>query len=176
MSSEIDNSKLFDFLEELDKEVTRDIIIVAAGGTAMTLLQTKPSTIDVDFTIPGEDYGEFERVLKLVSHGFKVDTYKDGAVFSQILPADYINKSKIIKTKMKNITLKALSPLDIVITKIGRLNDRDKEDIKTCIRKFKITKDQVIERAKQVEYVGREENYEINLQYTLRNFFKQEGK
>ncbi len=72
---------------------------------------------------------------------------------------------------MKNMTLKALSPIDIVVTKIGRLNQRDKEDIEMCIRKFKITKNQVIKRAKEVEYVGREENYEINLEHVLKNFF-----
>ncbi len=167
----LDNTKLLDFLDEIDKELTRKITVIAVGGTAMTLLKAKSSTIDVDFTIPGEDFTEFEKVLKLVRHGFKVDTYRDGAVFSQILPADYINKSKTIRTKMKNITLKALSPIDIVVTKIGRLNQRDKEDIEMCIKKFKITKNQVIKRAKEVEYVGREENYEINLEHVLKNFF-----
>jgi len=29
----------------------------------------------------------------------------------------------------------------------------------------------VIKRAKEVEYVGREENYEINLEHVLKNFF-----
>ena len=168
----LDNTKLLDFLEEIDKELTRRIILVAAGGTAMTLLKAKSSTIDVDFTLPDEDYMEFTKILEIVVHGFKVDIYKDGAVFSQILPADYIKKSKTIKTKMENIDLKALSPLDIVVTKIGRLNDRDKEDIKTCIKKFKLTKNQVIKRANQVEYVGREENYEINLQHVMKNFFR----
>ena len=41
-----------DFLEELDKELERKITVVAVGGTAMTLHNTKASTIDVDFTIP----------------------------------------------------------------------------------------------------------------------------
>src|SRR5438445_1101735 len=142
----LDNTKLLNFLEEIDKELTRRITLVAAGGTAMTLLKAKPSTIDVDFTLPGEDYTEFTRILEIVPHGFKVDTYNDGAVFSQILPTDYIKKSKTIKTKMENIDLKALSPIDIVVTKIGRLNDRDKEDIETCIKKFKLTKNQIVKR------------------------------
>ena len=167
----LDNTKLLDFLGEIDKELKRKIVVVAVGGTAMTLLKAKQSTIDVDFTMPGEDFDEFRRVLKSVPHGFQVDTYKDGAVFSQILPADYITKSKTIRTKMKNITLKALSPLDIIVTKIGRLDDRDKEDIAKCIRKFKITKSQIARRAAEVEYVGREENYEINLQHVLKKFF-----
>ena len=74
---------------------------------------------------------------------------------------------------MKNIHLRTLNPLDIVVTKIGRLDDRDKQDIDTCIKKFHLTRAQVTKRAKQVDYVsGREENYEINLKYVLESFFK----
>src|SRR5574340_1219291 len=170
MSSDL--TKLLDFLGEVDKELERKIRVVAVGGTAMTLLRAKASTIDVDFTIPKEDYDEFVRALNAVSHGFKVDHYKDGAVFSQILPADYIVKSSTVKTKMRNITLKVLSPVDIIVTKIGRLNDRDKDDIAKCIKKLKIIKSQITKRAAEVGYVGREENYEINLNHVLKRFFE----
>lgn len=167
----LNKQKLLDFLEELDKELERKITVVAVGGTAMTLHNAKASTIDVDFTIPAEDFAEFHRVLDLVPHGFKVDTWNNGMVFSQDLPEDYLTKSKLVRTKMKNMKLKTLDPLDIIVTKIGRLNARDKEDIATCIKKFKITKMQIKKRAKQVVYVGREENYEINLNHVMRTFF-----
>jgi len=72
---------------------------------------------------------------------------------------------------MKKMKLRTLDPVDIIVTKIGRLNERDKEDIEACIRKFKITKAQVERRAKQVAYVGREENYETNLNHVMKNFF-----
>jgi len=162
---------LLDFLEELDKELECKITVVAVGGTAMTLHNAKESTIDVDFTIPAEDYAEFHRVLNLVPHGFKVDTWNNGMVFSQDLPDDYLKNSRPVRTKMKNMKLKTLDPLDIIVTKIGRLNERDKEDIATCIKKFKITKAQIKKRAKQVIYTGREENYEINLNHVMENFF-----
>ncbi len=162
---------LLDFLEELDKELERKITVVAVGGTAMTLHNAKESTIDVDFTIPAEDYSEFHRVLDIVPHGFKVDTWNNGMVFSQDLPEDYLANSRPVRTKMKNMKLKTLDPLDIIVTKIGRLNERDKEDIATCIKKFKITKAQIKKRAKQVIYTGREENYEINLNHVMKKFF-----
>ena len=38
----------------------------------------KESTIDVDFTIPAQNYTEFHRVLNLIPHGFKVDTWNNG--------------------------------------------------------------------------------------------------
>jgi len=160
---------LLEFLEELDKEAKKPMTIVAVGGTAMTLVNAKPSTLDVDFTI-AEGYDEFSRLLKEIPHGFKVDHYPDGVVFTQMLPDDYVKKSKKIK-KMKNITLMALDPLDIIVTKIGRLNDRDTEDIKTCIKKFKITKSQIKSRAAKVGYAGNETVYQNNLNYVLKNFF-----
>lgn len=166
----LNKQQLLDFLEELDKELDKKITVVAAGGTAMTLHDAKPSTIDVDFTIPTGSYEEFKRVLDITPHGFKVDYWPNGMVFSQDLPDDYLEKSKLIKTKMKNMELRVLNPLDIIVTKIGRLNERDKEDISSCIKKFKITKAQIKRRARQVVYVGREENYEINLNHVLKNF------
>lgn len=167
----LNKRQLLDFLEELDGELEHKITVVAVGGTAMTLHNAKESTIDVDFTIPAQDYSEFHRVLDLVPHGFKVDTWNNGMVFSQDLPDDYLAKSKSVRTRMKNMKLRTLDPVDIIVTKIGRLNTRDKEDIATCIKKFHITKAQIRKRAKQVIYTGREENYEINLNHVMKNFF-----
>lgn len=165
----LNKKTLIEFLEELDKETKKPMIIVAVGGTAMTLVNAKPSTLDVDFTI-AEGYDEFSRLLKEIPHGFKVDHYQDGVVFTQMLPDDYVKKSKKIK-KMRNITLMTLDPLDIIVTKIGRLNQRDTEDIKACIKKFKITKTKIKSRAAKVVYAGNETVYQNNLDYVLKNFF-----
>jgi len=167
----LDKSALLGFLEEVDKELEEPITLVAVGGTALTLLDAKASTMDVDFTIPSNDYAVFEKTLGRIPHGFRVDCWKDGMVFSQILPDDYLKRSISIR-KMEHIHLRALNPVDIVVTKIGRLDARDKQDIETAVRKFKLRKSQIEKRAKQVEYVGRDENYETNLNYALANLFK----
>jgi len=168
----LDNTKLLDFLEEINKELTRRIAVVAVGGTAMTLLKAKPSTIDVDFTIPGEYYDEFQSALKNVPHGFTVHCFHGGAVFVNMLPDDYLKRSRPIKTKLKNIELRALHPADIVVTKIGRLDGRDLEDIESCIKSFKLKKKDIIKRAEQMRYAANEENYQTNLQNVIKKFFK----
>jgi len=168
----VDKTELPGFLEEVDKELERRIVLVAVGGTAMTVLGAKPSTIDIDFTLPSDDIDEFQRVLDIIPHGFMVHCFHDGVIFSQILPEDYLARSSIVKRTMKNVELRALNPVDIVVTKIGRLDGRDKEDIQRCIEKFSLSRNHIVERAKRVEYVGRQENYEINLKYVLENFFK----
>lgn len=162
---------LFEFLEVVSGELKRKITLVAAGGTAMTLLDLKPSTLDIDFTAPIEDALEFKETLKGIPHGFKIDCWEDGVVFSQILPEDYLERSVPIK-RIKNIELRALHPVDIIVTKIGRLDERDKQDIEACIMKYKISKSQIVERANQVQYVGNEEIYRANLQHMLKQFFR----
>jgi pantothenate kinase len=47
----LDKNVLLNFLKALDDEIDRKITLVAVGGTAMTLLDLKPSTVDIDFTI-----------------------------------------------------------------------------------------------------------------------------
>ncbi len=169
----LDNSRLLDFLGEIDKELYRKIVVVAVGGTAMTLANAKPSTIDVDFTIPEEYYGEFENAKKIVQPGFRVDVFCDGAVFVTVLPENYLEKSIRIKTKLKNIDLRSLHPIDIIITKIGRLDKRDEQDIESCVSKFKITKKQIEKRAKDMNYAGNDKIFQDNLKTVLRKFFKE---
>ncbi len=170
---QLESRILLDFLGEIDKELDGSVTLVAVGGTALTLLGVKSSTVDVDFAFPADgDYVRFEGALKIVPHGFQVHCFHNGLIFSQGLPADYLQRSEPVKTKMKYINLRTLSPLDIVVTKIGRLDQRDKEDILSCINRFGLTKEAVEERARQVDYVGRQENYDMNLKYVLENFFK----
>jgi len=142
----------------------------------MTLLDLKPSTIDIDFTGPYDDIAEFNKIQKGIPHGFNIDTWTDGMVFSQGLPEDYLRKSIAVKTKLKRINLRALHPIDIVVTKIGRLNERDAQDIELCIRKFKVKKSQISKRANMVQYAGNEMAYANKLEYVLKSFFARKLK
>ena len=130
----------------------------------MTLLDLKPSTIDIDFTIPSSDLQEFEKALKNNPTGFKVDRWPDGYIFCQSLPSDYIDKSIGIK-EFSHISLRALHPVDIIVTKIGRLNQRDIQDIEKIIKEYKISEAKIKARAAQVSptYVSKEEDYLYNL-------------
>jgi hypothetical protein len=167
-----DKTALFDFLSVLDEDLTKKVTLVAAGGTAMTLLDLKTSTIDIDFTIPGCDRVEFEQALRNNPSGYKIDRWSDGCVFCQTLPKDYLEKSIKIK-EFNKITLRALQPVDIIVTKIGRLNERDLQDIETCIKKGKVSEVEIRERAMLIvqTYVGPEEDYLYHLNLVLDKHF-----
>lgn len=140
----------------------------------MTLLGVKPSTRDIDFTGKGDDIRLFKRTCRSIPHGMKIDTYADGLIFQTQLPDDYLTRSRKVESarQFKRIRLKALHPLDIVVTKIGRLDDRDKQDIKDCIRKFRLKKSDVKLRASQVDYIGVTEHFEHHLHLVLSRFFR----
>jgi len=110
-SERLEKTRLFEFLKIVDEELDRGIVLVAAGGTAMTLLDIKLSTHDIDFTGPGDDISLLKRVLSRIPHGYKVDCWSDGMVFSQFLPDDYLEKS-IFTKRMNRIELWAL-PLNV---------------------------------------------------------------
>jgi hypothetical protein len=111
---------------------------------------------------------EFEQALKSNPPGYKVDRWTDGCVFCQTLPKDYLQKSVGIK-EFSHISLRALQPVDIIVTKIGRLNARDLQDIETCIKKAKVSETEIRERAMLVIqiYVGPEEDYLGHLKLVL---------
>lgn len=167
----LDKTKLLDFLEVLDGNLPKKIRLIAVGGTALTLLDVKASTIDIDFTIPDGDFEEFEKALTSTPHGFRIDRWKDGVVFAVNLPDDYLKNSIPIAFDANNIELRTISPVDIIVTKIARLNERDQQDIEMCISKFDVKKDEIIERAKQIEYVGNDQAYDANLSMTINTYF-----
>jgi Nucleotidyltransferase of unknown function (DUF6036) len=170
----VSSRQLLRFLGEVQKVLERRIVLVAAGGTAMTLYGLKPSTIDVDFTGSAEDVGSFGRAVKMVQPGFRVDLWPNGQIFSQFLPSDYLSKSRRIKV-LRKIELRALAPLDIVVTKIGKLDQRDLDDIEVCIKKFRLRRDDVALRAKRIEYAGNQKLFDANLK-TVGKLYVDPGK
>lgn len=163
----LDNKRLLDFLEEIDEELDSKIVAVAVGGTAMTLLKAKSSTIDVDFTIPAKHYDDFQTAKNIVQPGFQVDAYHAPMVFTTSLPEDYLRRSKPIKSKLKKMKLRALHPVDIVVTKIARLDERDKEDINSCMKKFKITKKDIVKRTEKIHSLAEDPTFQKNLKKFL---------
>lgn len=168
---EVNNEKLIAYLREIDELLEVDIRVIAVGGTAMTLLGLKSSTIDIDFNFDDKDYEIINEIKDLIPTGFRVDIFKSGWIVSQQLPPDYLENIIKIDVEFKHISLYTIHPLDIVAIKIPRLIDRDLEDIKICIDTYNLTKEQVENRTKQVEYGASEKDFMTNLSDVLRICF-----
>lgn len=168
----IDKQQLFDFLNIVDQELPRKIRLNAAGGTALTLLEVKPATIDVDFDANSLHFKLFNEITDRLRPGFQVDCFTNGFIFSQQLPKDYLELCVKITSSFSRIELYSIAPVDIIVSKAGRLNERDIADIATIIKKFNLTKKEVKQRARQVQYAGNEKYYAANIKYILNNLFK----
>ena len=172
MGERVAKNELLGFLEAFNSELNRKILLIAVGGTAMTLLGIKPSTKDVDFNIPSkEDFDEFKRVEAKISPGVRIDSYSSNMVFSEILPEDYVELATNYELKLDKISLRILNPLDIICSKISRFNEPDRQDIRDCIRNFKITKEQIKNRSKGYERAGSDKVFEEHLEDILQNMF-----
>lgn len=66
-----------------------------------------------------------------------------------------------------------MHPVDIIVTKIGRLNQRDIQDIEKCIQEFKISEADIRSIAAQVSptYVSKQEDYTYHLKWVIEKFF-----
>lgn len=149
--------KLLNFLKTIDGKLPHKITIIAIGGTALTLLNLKESTRDIDFDLPIEkdwkalvdlfkklDF-ELEGFAWFTSTGLRIDLFKWGYIFCTQLPSDYVKKSKLA-LKLDKITLKTLSLEDIIVTKLGRGDERDFMDIKQIYLHSDIDNEQLAER------------------------------
>ncbi len=161
---------LMELLYAADREVSEqhNLTIIGAGDTAMALHGLKSLTIHLDFVGADTDIVEFDIICaNMSSRGFEIHTWKNGRVFGQTLPEDYLKASLSIDTKLIRIDLRALHPLDILLTKIERLNESDMRDIKTCIKHFRIGKNQILKRVRSLQQVGSQETFEKNLDIVL---------
>ncbi len=164
---------LLNWLKKIDNKLDQPLVLIAIGGTAMTLLNLKESTRDIDFCVEGKNYKRFKKLAK--DDKFKVDIFVDGFIFSEQLPEDYIKISAEYKeVDFKNIKLKTLNPLDIIITKAARLNERDEEDIAALIKNRQIDKNKLIKRFREVieTYAGSEKDFEYHFKLILERHFK----
>ncbi|MBT5021712.1 hypothetical protein HOK51_08650 [Candidatus Woesearchaeota archaeon] len=157
----INTNRLFNLIKSISSFVDREIFFYALGGTALTLLNIKNSTLDVDINIESEkDYlyvcELFDQIgfkksgpIRWISQeGIAFDIFHGSYILGTDLLHDCLNKSKFIESFGK-IKLYALNPLDIIISKLARGDDRDFEDIKSIFKSEKIDLKELVDRYKK---------------------------
>ena len=168
----ITKKDLLNWLKKTDNKLKKKITLIAVGGTAMTLLNFKESTIDVDFDVGREDHDLFKNVIDKT---FRVDIFVDGYIFSEQLPDDYAKIAFDFKNiSFKKINLKILHPMDIILTKTARYNARDEDDIAALVKKIKINKEELKSRFEKIlgSYAGSESIFRDNFEAILKRHFK----
>ncbi len=141
--------ELIAFIQNLDYFLDKPITIVAVGGTALTLLDIKSSTRDIDFIIASKESIILLNVFKLLgfkkigemrwltADGIIIDLYLDDYIVNVKLIEPSKEKSTVLR-EFEHISLRVLNYYDICITKINRGDARDFEDIKYILEKTNI--------------------------------------
>ncbi len=156
----LDSKDLISLLQAIDSELPEKIRLNAVGGTALVLLNLKTATIDVDFDLNSQDHQILKTILERLQPGYRIDLFTDGFIFAQQLPDGYLKKCvKITTSQFSKIELYAISPIDVILSKTGRLNERDAQDIKLILAKFHISKRLLASRAKKIGYAGNQKIY-----------------
>ena len=146
----INAERLFELLGSISSFVDKKIKMYALGGTALTILGMKNSTLDIDINIGSErEYkyicNIFEKIgfersgdIRLIAQeGLAFDLFHSSNILGTDLLDDCLRKSKYIKS-FGNIEVYTLSLYDVIISKLARGDPRDFDDIKSIVNKINI--------------------------------------
>lgn len=144
----IGHEQLWIILQGWSEFISRDVHLVACGGTALTIQNIKESTKDVDFLVPVRK--EYERLIKvLVKLGYRnvtqfgwarndpfiFDLFPGKRVFTtELLSSPLKKENNIPIRKFSKIIISALNDYDLITSKMFRSSTVDIEDCLTLIR------------------------------------------
>jgi hypothetical protein len=162
MDYRLDKQTLLDVLGQWNGFFRRKIHLIACGGTALTLMNIKASTKDVDFLVPVEpEYRYLIRTLKDL--GYRQITGSGWQKKGELFIFDLFAGKRIHTTELLQSPLEAgnhtlfkefsqlyigiLNPYDLIASKLFRGTDVDFED---CLMLVKTHKDSIdIKRVEQ---------------------------
>jgi len=164
MKYRLDKDTLLNTLSVWNGLLKRKVHLVACGGTALTLLNIKESTKDVDFLVPKEsEYIYLVQLLKDLGYkntsgagwatdkGFIFDLYPGKKIFmTELLDSPLKNGNNTLLQEFEYIYLGILNFYDLITSKIFRYSTVDIDD---CLALFRARKaDIVIEKLKERFY------------------------
>ena len=188
----LDKRTLLDILRQWNSFLKRKIHLIACGGTALTLLEIKPSTKDVDFMVPDES--EYKYLVKtLKSLGYRQVTgwgwsREDEPFIFDLFPGKRIHTTELLHSPLdadnhqflyefSRIYIGILNDYDLISSKLFRGTRVDVED---CLMLVRARRDKIdIKHLEQhfrelASYDISEERLGQHIEYFL-DLLKQEG-
>jgi hypothetical protein len=122
----------------VEKTTKRSVEIILLGGLAMALYGRRRKTRDLDAEIPALTGPQLARLLRYLD--IPADLSRDVSHWGMIdLPPGYRGRAKQLWRKGR-VTVRVLSPLDLVMSKLRVMRESDIQDALYLIRHFKITR------------------------------------
>lgn len=139
---------LLNRLADWDSFLKKRVRLIACGGTALTLLNIKSSTKDIDFIVP--DTGEYEYLVRILSqlgyesvsgsglrrgNDFVFDLFKGPRVHTtELLESPLEKENHILLKEFSYIYLGILNFYDLLISKLFRGTSTDMDDCLALMR------------------------------------------
>ena len=165
MNGQVDKTTLLNTLSLWNSYLKRKVRIIACGGTALTLLNLKESTKDVEFLIP--EQSEYRYLIKNMmdlgykqttgtgwqkNQGFIFDLFVGKTIFTtELLESPFEQGNHIPFKEFSSVYLGISNYYDLIISKLFRNTPVDIDD---CLTLFK------------------EKNKEINLNKLKSKFYE----
>jgi hypothetical protein len=170
---------LLDTLENWDSLMNFRIRLIACGGTALTLLNIKESTKDIDLIVPVKnEYDKLMKFLKALDYRYKGNglAHEDDPNFiyqfwcgnrvftTDLLESPLMENKHILINSWPHIYLGVLNLTDLIITKMFRGTPADRED---CIAAFATGQ---VDAEKLLDRYSEAARYDLNPEKVLQNF------
>jgi len=172
-------SELLQTIENWEHLIDFKVNLIGCGGTALTLLEIKDSTKDIDFIVPISK--ERERLMKFLrSLGYEEkggglahpdDPYflyqfwVGNRVFTTDLLDPPLNPGRNIPIKKwRHIYLGALNLQDLIITKMFRGMQVDVDDCVAAFARFEVDPEELLKRYAETA------KYDLNPEKMIQNF------
>jgi len=180
MEYRLNKKTLLARLSEWNTFLKRKVSLIACGGTALTLLDVKPSTKDVDFMVPLErDYKYLTKILRDL--GYRSGSgygwvKKDEVYLFDLFPGKRIHTTELLESPLEedcHIPLEGFSHLyigilnyyDLITSKIFRGTAVDFED---CLLLVEARRDD-IDTKRLDEHCRQLASYDVSEQRILGN-------
>jgi len=173
------NDDLFQTIENWDSLMNFRVRLIACGGTALTLLNIKESTKDIDFIVPV--HTECGRLMKFLTDiGYREMggglAHPDDPHFlyqfwpgNRVYTTDLLNPpleegNHIMIRRYRRIYLGALNLVDLIITKMFRGTSTDLDDCVAVFSTGRVDEEELFERYSEGAL------YDINPDKVMRHF------
>lgn len=179
MNYRINRDRLYNTLAIWDGYLKKKVHMIACGGTALTFLDVKDSTKDIDLIIPRKtEYLYLIKILKDIGYKrvtqygwssgdlFTFDIFIGNNVYSTALLESPLDKDNhIVIKEFSYLYLGVLNDYDLIITKIFRGTEIDIED---CLNLIKHRKGS-IDLAKLNSRYRETASYDISEEKVIKN-------
>lgn len=149
MEYRLDKKALFEVLGQWNSFLKRKIHLVACGGTAMTLLDVKPSTKDVDFMVPvAAEYRYLVKTLRELGYEqstgagwrrkgdlFDFDLFAENRIHTTELLENPLNEGNhTLLKEFSRLYIGVLNEYDLIASKLFRGTEVDFADCLMLVR------------------------------------------